>query len=153
MESIFELFDSISDTLVQLSALNRDKAAAVQKDDLSALNEVLKQEQALALTVRGLEQKRTELLSQFGLLNIPLSALPAKFPPELQLQAKNTTERLQNEYQLYLNAAEVARDTLECNLHEIEKFLSNAGVDPHPGSGYGLPDVDLPASLKTDFHA
>lgn len=153
MEAIIELFDKITDTLVQLAELNREKAAAVRKDDLMALNEVLRQEQALTLAMRGFEQKRTELLSQFELTSVPLSDVPKKFPRELQLRAKNTVDRLQNEYQIYRSTAEVARDTLECNLHEIEKILSDAGVDPNFAPGYGAPDVDLPAPMKTDFHA
>lgn len=153
MEAILELFDTLADTLDRLAALDREKADAVRRDDLAGLNDLLKQEQAFALTVRGLEQKRTQLLSQFELLNVPLAEVPGKFPPALQLRAKNTVERLQSNYQIYLSAAEVARDTLECNLHEIEKILSNAGVDVNPGKGYSSPDVDLPTSLKTDFHA
>lgn len=153
MEAILELFDAIAGTLEQLAALGRKKAAAVQADDLIALNEVLKQEQALSLSVRGLEQKRTELLSRFDLLDTPLMQAHEKFPPELRLRAKSAAEQLQREYEVYRSAAEVARDTLECNLHEIEKFLANAGVDAAPGTGYSSPAVDLPASLKTDFHA
>ena len=153
MESVVELFDNISGTLDQLAELSRQKAAAVRADNLIALNDVLKQEQALGLAVRGLEQKRVELLSRFDLLNVPLSEVHEKFPPELRLRAKSAAEQLQREYEIYRSAAEVARDTLECNLHEIEKILANAGVDPKLGTGYGGPEVDLPASLKTDFHA
>ena len=153
MEAIIELFDKLADTMKQLADLARDKTDAVRRDDLTALNEALRQEQALALAVRGFEQKRIELLSKHGLLDVRLSQLPAKFPAGLQLRVKNAIDRLQTEYQIYGSAAEVARDTLECNLHEIEKILSNAGVDPKTGPGYGSTDVDLPPSLKTDFHA
>lgn len=152
MEAILELFDTIAGTLEQLAELGRKKAAAVQADDLVALNEVLKQEQALSLSVRGLEQKRAELLSQFGLTAVPLSEVHEHFPSELRLRAKNTVEQLQRSYEIYRSAAEVARDTLECNLHEIEKVLANAGVDPNIGTGY-TQEVDLPSQLKTDFHA
>lgn len=153
MEAVLELFDKITGILTELAEFERQKAAAVRKDDLTALDGILKQEQALALNVRGLEQKRVELLTQFGLLNVPLAAVPGKFPADQQLRAKNVTEKLREAYQVYQAAAEVARDTLECNLHEIEKILSDAGVDPNLGSGYGPPDVDPPAAMKTDFHA
>ena len=153
MDSIIELFDKIAGALEQLAGLDREKAAAVRRDDLTALNEVLRQEQALSLAVRGYEQKRIELLTKFNLLAIPLRELPAKFPAELQLSAKKAVDRLQNEYQLYRSAAEVARDTLECNLHEIEKLLDSAGIDPNVGPGYGMPDVELPPTMKTDIHA
>lgn len=151
MEAIIELFDKIAEAISQLAALDREKTAAVRKDDLTAFNETLRQEQAVSLTIRGLEQKRVELLSRFNLLDVPLSDVPAKFPKELQLKAKNAVDRLHNEYQLYQGAAEVARDTLECNIHEIEKFLSAAGVDPHFGPGYDA-EVDLPKPMRTDIH-
>ncbi|MCI8502155.1 MAG: flagellar protein FlgN [Oscillospiraceae bacterium] len=153
MVAVLELFDKITDILTQLAELERDKAAAVRKDDLTALDKSLKQEQVLALSIRGLEQKRTDLLSQFGLLELPLSDLPGKFPADQRMEAKKTVDRLRDAYQIYRHAAEVARDTLECNLHEIEKILANAGVDPKNGPGYGSPDIEPPATMKTDFHA
>lgn len=88
MVAVLELFDKITDILTQLAELERDKAAAVRKDDLTALDKSLKQEQVLALSIRGLEQKRTDLLSQFGLLELPLSDLPGKFPADQRMEAK-----------------------------------------------------------------
>ncbi len=153
MVAVLELFDKITDILTQLAELEQNKAAAVRRDDLIALDESLKQEQVLALSIRGLEQKRVDLLSQFGLLELPLAELPGKFSADRQMDAKKTVDRLRDAYQIYRHAAEVARDTLECNLHEIEKILANAGVDPSGGPGYGTPDVEPPATMKTDFHA
>ena len=52
------LLDRLRDELEKLSDLARKKAAAVRSNDLMALDDVLKQEQAASLAFRGLEQKQ-----------------------------------------------------------------------------------------------
>jgi len=153
MVAVLELFDKITDILTQLAELERDKAAAVRKDDLTALDKSLKQEQVLALSIRGLEQKRTDLLSQFGLLELPLSDLPGKFPADQRMEAKKTVDRLRDAYQIYRHAAEVARDTLECNLHELDKIVSGMGGAPAPKTGYSPAGAAPPPNMRTDFRA
>lgn len=136
-----------------LCDLAHQKTAAVQHDDLLALDKVLKQEQALALTLRGFEPKRLKQLEALGLSGVPLSKLADAYPSHLRMRAKETAEQLQTQYQLYQAAAEVARNTLECNLHEIEKIVSDMGGDAVSGPGYSSPDLDLPRPMKTDFRA
>ena len=153
MEHLLELFDQLTNYLSQLSKLAQQKIDVVRKDDLIGLDEVLKQEQALALTIRGLEQKQSDLLKQLHLQNIPLSDLHRHCDSALQLRVKKTVETLRSQYQIYHTAAEVARNTLECNLHEIEKVLSDAGAKSASGPGYGQMEVNPPSAMKTDFRA
>ena len=154
METLFRsyllLLVSLREKLEQLCELAKGKTAAVQTDDLLKLDEILKREQALSLAFRGLEQKRSNLLQSMGMTNVPLSQLAAQYPPDLQLEAKQTIEALQNQYRIYRAAAEVARNTLECNLHEIEKVLSVIDDAPN-GPGYTPPQAEPPQSMKTDF--
>ena len=147
------LLSQLSEHLGQLAETAREKTAAVRGDDLMALDRILNREQALALALRGLEQKRLKLLAGMGLGDIPLRELAAKYPPELRLQARRAAEELQRRYQVYQSAAEVARSTLEVNLHEIEKLLGEAGAGQAPGAGYSHPDAELPANMKTDIRA
>lgn len=151
--SYLALLDELGDHLDRLSELARQKAAAVRQDDLAALNEVLKQEQAISLSLRGLEQKRLALFSQLGLDGVPLSGLADHCPPALKARAKESAEGLLQRYQIYHSASEVARNTLECNLHEIEKVISDLGGNPAEGVGYTLPGVEPPQAMKTDFRA
>ena len=147
------LLGDIGSRLEQLSGLARQKTEAVRKDDLMTLNAVLKQEQALALALRGLEQKRVKQCSELGLDNVRLSQLAAAFPEELQLEARTAADTLRRQYKVYQTSAHVARNTLECNLHEIEKIIETLGGDPHAEPGYQLTDVQPPQSMKTDFRA
>lgn len=147
------LLDQIREELVRLSDLAKKKSAAVRNDDLGALDQIMRQEQASALTFRGLEQKQTLLLNTTGLNGVPLSSLADSFPPKMRLEAKQTVEKLQAQYQIYRSCSEVARNTLECNLHEIEKIISAASSEPSGGPGYQGKEPEIPLAMKTDFRA
>lgn len=148
-----ELLDRITAELRSLSELGGEKAAAVHSNDLLALDKVMRQEQALSLSFRGLEQKKDTLLRELGLETVPLSALPDHFPPELRMQAGKCIEALQEQYKVYKATAEVARNTLECNLHEIEKLLDAQDALSAAGPGYAPPAAEVPPAMKSDFMA
>lgn len=153
-QSYLDLLAELSGSLDRLSQLARDKAAAIQADDLIALDEVLKQEQALSLSLRGLEIKRGRLSAQLGLDNVPLDQLAQRCPPHLQEQAKGTVSTLRSSYSVYRSYADLARSALELNLHQIDKFLLDAGVDPKlAAEGYEAPPMEPPKKMKTDFRA
>jgi len=146
------LLDDLSGHLERLADLARNKMDAVRRDDLMALDQVLNQEQAMALAIRGLEQKRLKLLKELGWSDLPLRDLPEHYPSELRLRAKEAVQELQRDYQVYQGAAEAARHTLEINLHEIEKVVGAPGGEV-AGPGYRPPDVRPPAAMRTDIRA
>lgn len=148
-----DLLVSIRSHLDTLCRLAGEKAAAVRNDNLLELDNIIRQEQALSLFFRGLEQKKDVLARELKLESVPLSALTSHFPDDLQLQAKKTVEELQEQYKIYRAAADVARNTLECNLHEIEKFLAAQDVSSVAGPGYSAPPVQPPEAMKSDFRA
>ncbi len=153
-QSYLGLLRELGGILEQLAQLAQDKAAVVRQDDLIGLDEVLKQEQAMTLNLRGLEQRRLKLAAQLGLSGTSLSDLPGRCPPELELQARQTVEQLLQGYEIYRGCADMARNLLELNLHQMEKTISAAGVDPaSPGAGYQAPGVEPPKNMKTDFRA
>lgn len=150
------LLRSLGESLEQLSALARQKAAAANADDLTALDEVMKQEQAMTLAFRGMEQTRTKLLGQLGCGSVPLSRLPEHFPPAMQEEASASVDTLQRQYQDYRVQADAARAVLERHLREIEGIISDMGGMPAPQEGPGYvppPPPDTPPSMKTDFRA
>lgn len=151
--SYLTLLDDLRGSLDQLTGLARKKTEAVRRDDLMALDEVIKQEQALALSLRGLEQKRLKLLTQLGLDGVPLSGLAARYPAQLQPQATQTVNALKRSYESYRTASQAARSTLELNLHELERIIAAQGGDIAQGAGYTPPDAQPPKNMKTDFRA
>lgn len=147
------LLKELNHTLMALTEVAQHKVAAVQQDNLTELDICIKKEQALSLSLRGSDQKRTTMLAALGLEGSKLSTLSKYYHPELQSEAKKTAEDLLKQYHLYRSAAEVARSTLECNLHQIEKFLVQS--DPLFSSGYKKQSdsPEPPAPMKTDFRA
>jgi hypothetical protein len=134
--------------LKQLSELGREKLTAVRKDDLDGLNQAMKQEQALSMSVRGLEHKRQTSSGELHLAEVPLKDLAERYPEDMRYEAKETVSQLQEQYRVYKGVSESVRCALECGLHEIEKVLGNSDVSGYPGM-----EVELPAQLRTDIHA
>ena len=150
----FGVLRELSGVLERLTPLAQQKVDAVRADDLLALDEVLKQEQALALNLRGLELKRQKLVPQLGLDNVPLSRLSEHCPAQLAGEARETAAALRESYEIYRGYAGMARNTLELNLHQIDKFLEASGVDPKlAAQGYEAPPMEPPQKMKTDFRA
>lgn len=152
-EEYLSLLDELRNSLDQLSELARQKTAAVRQDDLVALDEALKQEQAMSLSLRGQEIKRTKLLKQLGLDGTNLSRLVEGYPEALRFQAKQTVDALRQSYEVYRCTSDAARSTLECNLHELEKIVAAHGGGTVEGPGYTPPGVEPPKNMKTDFRA
>ena len=124
------LLEELRGSLDQLTGLAKEKNAAVLKDDLLALDEVLKQEQALSLSLRGLEQRRERMLREMELAGVPLRELAGHAPEELYQETKDAAETLRQKYDVFQAASEVARHTLECNLRAIEKMQKAQDAPP-----------------------
>lgn len=152
-EGYLSLLRGLIHTLAQLTETAQSKVAAVRQDDLAALDECMKREQAFSMSLRGYEQKRRVALAALGIEGVSLSGLASHYPAELQREAKTVSEELFRQYQIYSSTAEVARTTLECNLHEIEKFLAHDDKHLSEGMGYPPPSPEPPTGLKTDFRA
>lgn len=147
------LLCELSQTLEKLTEIEQKKTMAVRQDDLDLLNQCMKQEQVLSLTLRGYEQKRQTTLSAWNLEHLPLSGLSSHVPPEHRIEAKRIAEQLLRQYELFKGSLEVAQNTIECNLHQVEKHLNEVGAAPSPVSGYDGVNPELPSSLRTDFRA
>jgi len=130
----FAFMEQLGKTLDQLTELAKEKTVAVRRDDLLAVDECMKREQALGLSLRAMDKKRDKLLAAIGLENVTLSGLAQHCPEELQQEARSAANRLRDRYDLYRSASDVARTTLECNLHQIERMMADE-ADAPLGSG------------------
>lgn len=152
-QSLLTLLEELCATLEHLTAVEQDKAVAVRQDDLNALNDCMKREQVLSLTLRGLDQKREAGLAALGLSDVALSALAEHVPQELRIPTAQIIDRLRRQYHVFQGASEVARDTLECNLHQIETVIKDLGGGPDGGPGYREKNPELPPAMRADFRA
>ena len=148
--SYLELLQSILSNLSQLTKLVHRKIEVAQMDDLEALDEILNEEQALALAFRGLEQKRLNLLRELDLSEVPLAQLPAHFPPEMEEAVSQTAAELMEQYRTYHDGAQTARGILEHNLREVDRVLAVLNADPAGNPGHVTQTPSSP-SAKADF--
>lgn len=155
--SYLSFLRSMSRGLESLTDLAEKKYAAAQTDDLLTLNDLLNQEQAQALNFRGLELTRDKLLPQLGLVNVPLSKVPDRFPPSMREEARQEAAVLAARYAAYRKASGKARMLLEQNLREVDMAITQMGGPPAGGElgpGYRAEaETAPPPSMKTDFRA
>lgn len=118
-----QLLAEIEGVITQLNAVEKHKIEAVHKDDLLAVDECIRQEQAISLAMRSLESRRGKQLKELGLAEVKLAGLAAAFPAELQQQAAEAAERLQNAYHDYNSISAAARNALERGLREIDRMM------------------------------
>ena len=142
-QDLFEFLDKLGGKLDELTELQKEKTRAVRMDDLLAVNECMKKEQVISLSLRGMEIQREKLLRELGLEKFPLSAMPEHGPSEVRAEARRAAQRLRDRYLIYKSAAQTSRSALEMNLHQIEKMLAEKRHDddvPPPPVG-GMADI------------
>ena len=141
-----QLLRELAGKLDQLGQYAQEKITAVGNDDLMALDEVMKQEQAISLSLRSFDIRREKMLAGLGLEGVNLSGLPDRAPQELRLEVKAAAERLRQQYSVFQAASEVARNTLECNLRAIEQLQAQRMGDDAQAK-------ELRNTRQTDFRA
>lgn len=145
-QEYLHFLESLRQELEALTAIEQKKIEAIRTGDLDALNECMKQEQAASLSLRGHEQRRTELLRALGLEQVPLRELSRHVPAELKGEAAQIAERMIRTYQVLSSAQSSARTLMEKDLHQIEKQLERQAQQGK------VPPAAQP-SQKTDFRA
>ena len=116
-----KLLRNLSKTRGQLTQVARDKNAAAAAGDLAGVEECMKREQVLSLSLRGYDQKRDAMLAALGLKGVTLRELANHSPEELRLEVKGVAEELRRQYEIFQSASKAARNTLELNLRAIER--------------------------------
>ena len=120
-QDYLKLLRNLSKTLGQLTQVERDKNAAAAARDLAGVEECMKREQVLSLSLRGYDQKRDAMLAALGLKGVTLRELANHSPEELRLEVKGVAEELRRQYEIFQSASKAARNTLELNLRAIER--------------------------------
>lgn len=139
-----KLLDGLAGTLDQLADVARKKVKSTREGDLEVLNQCMKEEQVVTLSLKTFEKKRIQMLGQLGLQDVPLNQLSEHFPDESRRQARNTVENLQRQFERYQSASTAARSAMERALRDIERMLPDEETAP-PG--------ETPPNMRTDFRA
>lgn len=108
----------------QLTEQARQKLQEVRADNVKGVDDCIRQEQVLSLSLRGLEQRRDKALKALGLGGVPLSGLIEHAPPELRTETVETVRELRGSYESYTAASSAARAALERVLHQVDRMLA-----------------------------
>ena len=131
----------------ELDALNgvqNRKIAAIQAGDLETVEACMKQEQAAALSLRGRERRRQELLRALGLEQVSLRDLPQHCPPQDRAQTADLVQQVLRSYQVLSSAQQASRTLMESKLRHIQQELDRReATQPVPADG----------KAQTDFRA
>lgn len=130
------LLREITKKIEQLNELAQKKIEAVHTDNVQAVDECIRQEQVISLSLRGLEIQRTKALTALGLEKVPLSGLLQHAPEGLRQETAEVTSALRNTYEVYRSASSAARSALERVLHQIDRMLAaEKAAAPKPAPG------------------
>lgn len=116
----FDLLTRLGNTLGELGEVQEEKTEAVVRGELPKIDEIMKREQAFALTLRGYEQKRVTTLKALQVPVGPLSQLLEVVPADLQEQGKVVVKFLQDSYAYYREASDETKTVLEDHLQHLE---------------------------------
>lgn len=108
----------------QLTEQARQKLQEVRADNVKGVDDCIRQEQVLSLSLRGLDQRREKALKALGLEGVPLSGLAEHAPLELRAETVDVVRGLQGSYQAYTTASSAARAALERVLHQVDRMLA-----------------------------
>ena len=143
-EAYFTLLEKFGECLDHLSELAKRKRIAASRGDVLTVNECMREEQTVGLTLRHMDQRRVKLLTALGLESVPLSGLADHCPPAQRQTARAAAETLRKKSELYRAASDAARSALECSLHTVEKLIEARS----PG---GIVEQRAHSGVFTDF--
>lgn len=139
-----KLLGRLSGTVAQLTDIERKKNEAAARGDVDGVDECMKQEQVMSLSLRGIEQKRTALADRLGLRGVPLRELAAHSPEGLAVETRKAADELRGQYEMFKAASDAARNTLEVNLRAIELYCAERDKEP---------PKEMETRRQTDFRA
>lgn len=152
-----KLLQTIGEYLDDLEEIEREKITAINQGDLFTIDEIIKEEQVMAMTLRGIEQKRQKLLEPLDLPPGKLKDLALHLPDSLRSEGKRTIDQVQSKYKRYQTASELARKNLEVGLKQLESITGiNTGYqkpvpkkEREPGRE---PAYTRQSQVPTDLH-
>ena len=146
VSALLSFLEALSQSLEALTALQQQKLTALRSHDLDWLNDCMKQEQALSLSLRSLEQQRTALAA-----DIPLRELSRLCPPDRQAEITALTEHLRRQREVLKSAQNAAYTQAQKELRAVNRALEEQGISPEIAEHYQA--AGHSGSLRTDFRA
>lgn len=137
----------------RLIQVGQKKIEAVQNHDLDALNACIRQEQAISLSLRGMEQRRQNLLVTLGISQVPMREMPNCCPVAFREETSRLVEQILKDCQIIESIQTPARTVLEQELRMIHSELEARGVEQDLDANYQAAPASRPAEMRTDIRA
>lgn len=139
--------------LVRLTDLQPEKIKAVKAHDLEALDVCMKQEQAISLNLRGMEQKREKLETALGIVGVSLRQLSQHCPAAERSRVQQEVEETLRQREELRSAQTAARTVIERDLRNVNQELERRGIAPEMDEHYQAAGNLPPKKMRTDFRA
>lgn len=150
-QDYIQFLSALLQEVEHLTEIGQQKYEAAQNYDLDKINEYMKQEQAISLTLRGMDQKRIKLLKELGCEDVPLRDMPNHCPEEYRQEIGGLVERLLRAHQVLRSTESLARTIMEQDLRGIQQELEARGVVQDMEDNYQAAPGEPPAELRTDI--
>lgn len=117
MKQLIELFD-------RMIPLEQEKLNVVKQNQVSALEELIKKEQAEIMALRGLDQKREKQQKELGFENMAFREILERLPQEQHEEFQELFDSLGARVKDFQSITESSRAIMEVNLHAINKMVA-----------------------------
>lgn len=108
----------------RLIPLEQNKLDVVKQKRISMLEEIGKKEQAEALAIRGLEQKREKAQEKLGFQGMTFQEILNRLPQEQQPEMKALFNELGDKVRTFQSLADSSKSIIEVNLHTVNKMIA-----------------------------
>lgn len=122
-----ERFQQIIKDLIKLFEeslpLEEKKLQAIQTDDVAGVEECMKQEQALTLKLRGLDQKREAAQKELGWEDKSFREIIGAAPEEKKQELSDLFDQLDKAMTIFQDTNQNAMTAMEVHLRDIQKVI------------------------------
>lgn len=123
MERFIKVIKELIALFEESLPLEQEKLQAVQKDDIAAVEDCMKREQAVVLKLRGLEQKREKVQQEVGWEGKTFREIIQLVPQENRQEFQQLFDQLTTSVAIFQDANKNAMDTISIHLRGIEKAI------------------------------
>lgn len=108
----------------RLIPLEQRKLDVVRQNRISQLEDIGSKEQAEALAMRGLEQKREKAQEALGFQGLSFQEILERLPAEQKQDMKSLFNELAGKVREFQSLSDSSRSIMEVNLHSINKMIA-----------------------------
>lgn len=133
IKEFIQLFES-------LISIEQTKLDASVKNRVSFVEDCMNKEQAAVLHLRGLEQKREKAQKQLGMENLTFREILENAPSEAADVLRPMFDKLSFQVRTFQALSESAKESIEINLHMLQKQAEVTNQKTYSPSGASQTD-------------